>query len=154
MLSAKDGRRIPIEDSAAPIRGAKGDVTGVVLVFRDITQRREAERIEKKAAAELARHSELLERTNAELQHFAYAASHDLREPLRTITAYTQLVQLRSRLQIDKKSAECLQLSWPPPTAWVCSSTPCWITPKPAKSRTGLLTPFRWKRFWRAPLAI
>jgi PAS domain S-box-containing protein len=109
MLAAKDGGHIPIDDSAAPIRGAKGNVTGVVLVFRDITQRREAELMEKKAAADLARHSELLERTNAELQHFAYAASHDLREPLRTITAYTQLVQLRSRLQIDRKSAECLQ---------------------------------------------
>ena len=89
--------------------GAQGHVTGVVLVFRDITQRREAELIEKKAAAALARHSELLARTNTELQHFAYAASHDLREPLRTITAYTQLVQLRGASQLDKKSAECLQ---------------------------------------------
>ena len=75
----------------------------MVLVFRDNTQRREAERVKKKAAEDLARHSELLERTNAELQHFAYAASHDLREPLRTITAYTQLVQLRSAAQLDKK---------------------------------------------------
>ncbi|HXM42873.1 MAG TPA: CHASE3 domain-containing protein [Bryobacteraceae bacterium] len=108
-LTAKDGRRISIDDSAAPIRSANGRVTGAVLVFRDVTQRRGAELLEKKAAAEIARHSELLERTNAELQHFAYAASHDLREPLRTITAYTQLVQLRSRLQIDTKSAECLQ---------------------------------------------
>ncbi len=108
-LTAKDGRRIPIDDCAAPIRNATGDVTGVVLVFRDVTQRREAELVEKKAAAELARHSELLERTNAELQHFAYAASHDLREPLRTITAYTQLVQMRSASELDTKSAECLQ---------------------------------------------
>ena len=64
-LTAKDGRHIPIEDSAAPIRSAKGSVTGVVLVFRDVTQRREAGLAEKKAAAELARRAELLERTNA-----------------------------------------------------------------------------------------
>jgi PAS domain S-box-containing protein len=108
-LTARDGRHVPIEDSAAPIRAANGTVTGVVLVFRDVTRRREAERAEKNAAAELARHSELLERTNAELQDFAYAASHDLREPLRTITAYTQLVQLRGGAQLDKKNAECLQ---------------------------------------------
>jgi len=108
-LTAKDGRHIPIDDSAAPIRAAQGGASGVVLVFRDVTQRREAELVEKKAAAELARHSELLERTNAELQHFSYAASHDLREPLRTITAYTQLVQLRGGSQLDHKSAECLQ---------------------------------------------
>ena len=111
MLTAKDGRNIPIDDSAAPIRSAKGTATGVVVVFRDITQRRAAERVEQKAAADLARHSELLERTNAELQHFAYAASHDLREPLRTITAYTQLVQFRSASQLDHKSAECLQFT-------------------------------------------
>jgi light-regulated signal transduction histidine kinase (bacteriophytochrome) len=81
----------------------------VVLVFRDVTQAREAERAEKTAAAELARHAESPERTNAELQHFAYAASHDLREPLRTITAYTQLVQLRSGSLLDKQNAECLE---------------------------------------------
>ena len=108
-LSAKDGRQIPIEDSAAPIRDAKGSVTGVVLVFRDATQRREAERVKQEAAAELARHSELLERTNAELQHFAYAVSHDLREPLRTITAYTQMVRRHSASQLDNKSLESLQ---------------------------------------------
>lgn len=108
-LRSKDGPQIPIEDSAAPISSADGQITGVVLVFRDISQRREAERAEKSAAAALARHSELLERTNAELQDFAYAASHDLREPLRTITAYTQLVQLRGGAQLDQKSAECLQ---------------------------------------------
>jgi len=108
-LTAKYGRPIPIEACAAPIRAADGCINGVVLVFRDVTQRTEAERAEKKAAAEAARHSELLERTNAELQHFAYAASHDLREPLRTITAFTQLVQIRSASQLDKKSAECLQ---------------------------------------------
>ena len=108
-LTAKDGRHIPIDDCAAPIRNATGEVTGVVLVFRDVTQRREAELVEKKAAADLVRHSELLERSNAELQHFAYAASHDLREPLRTITAYTQLVQHRSASELDRKSAECLQ---------------------------------------------
>jgi PAS domain S-box-containing protein len=108
-LRAKDGRYIPIDDTAAPISDAQGKVIGVVLVFRDITQRREAERAEHKAVAEIGRHSELLERTNAELQQFAYAASHDLREPLRTITAYTQLIELRSGSSLDDQSAECLQ---------------------------------------------
>jgi len=108
-LTTRDGRQVPIEDSAAPIRSALGDVTGVVLVFRDVTRRREAERARQKAAADLARHTELLEQTNAELQHFTYAASHDLREPLRTITAYTQLVQLRVGAQLDPKNQEFLQ---------------------------------------------
>ncbi len=43
VLVAKDGREIPIEDSAAPIRDSAGLVTGVVLVFHDVTARRRAE---------------------------------------------------------------------------------------------------------------
>ena len=43
LLIAKDGTERPIDDSAAPIRNANGEVAGVVLVFRDITERRRAE---------------------------------------------------------------------------------------------------------------
>lgn len=43
ILIAKDGTERPIDDSAAPIRDAEGNVRGVVLVFRDVTQRRETE---------------------------------------------------------------------------------------------------------------
>ena len=42
-IIAKDGRETPIDDSAAPIRDAEGKITGVVLVFRDITGRKKAE---------------------------------------------------------------------------------------------------------------
>jgi PAS domain S-box-containing protein len=42
-LIAKDGTRVPIDDSAAPIRDAKGDLIGAVLVFHDVTERRRAE---------------------------------------------------------------------------------------------------------------
>src|SRR5437870_3458120 len=44
LLIAKDGAERAIDDSAAPIRNANGEVAGVVLVFRDVTDRREAER--------------------------------------------------------------------------------------------------------------
>lgn len=44
LLIAKDGREIPVEDSAAPIKTADGRVAGVVLVFRDVTERRRTER--------------------------------------------------------------------------------------------------------------
>jgi PAS domain S-box-containing protein len=43
LLIAKDGSERPIDDSAAPIRNAKGEVAGVVLVFRDVTERRAQE---------------------------------------------------------------------------------------------------------------
>ncbi len=44
VLIARDGKERPIDDSAAPIRGEKGRVVGCVLVFRDITERRQLER--------------------------------------------------------------------------------------------------------------
>jgi len=43
MLISSDGREWPIDDSGAPVRGTAGQLVGVVLVFRDITERREAE---------------------------------------------------------------------------------------------------------------
>jgi PAS domain S-box-containing protein len=51
MLVSKDGTRIPIDDSAAPIRGKSGPLQGVVLVFRDVTQTRAAERAQTRLAA-------------------------------------------------------------------------------------------------------
>ncbi len=56
-----DGRMIPIEDSAAPIRGASGETRGVVLVFHDITDRRKAEQILRESEARLARYRLLFE---------------------------------------------------------------------------------------------
>jgi len=43
-LIARDGRRIPIDDSAAPIQDLRGNIAGAVLVFRDVTERRKAQR--------------------------------------------------------------------------------------------------------------
>ncbi|MDY3562637.1 PAS domain S-box protein [Gemmata sp. JC673] len=51
VLIARDGAEYPIDDSAAPIRDASGAVSGAVLVFRDITDRRRAERDQARLAA-------------------------------------------------------------------------------------------------------
>jgi PAS domain S-box-containing protein len=52
-LITKDGREIPVEDSAAPILDADGNVRGVVLVFHDVTERRHAENALRKSYQEL-----------------------------------------------------------------------------------------------------
>ena len=44
LLITKDGRKIVVDDSAAPIRGESGELAGAVLVFRDISRRRNAEK--------------------------------------------------------------------------------------------------------------
>ena len=65
------------------------DVRALVANYRDITQQKAAEDQQRKDTEELARY-------NAELESFAYAATHDLREPLRTVSAFTQLLVHRS----------------------------------------------------------
>src|SRR5208282_5657721 len=51
LLLAKDGREIPIDDSAAPIRRSEGPLSGVVLVFRDVTDQRKAQQASARLAA-------------------------------------------------------------------------------------------------------
>src|SRR5262245_45396798 len=51
VLLAKNGAEVPLADSAAPIRDAQGNIFGVVLVFRDITERKRAEATRRQLAA-------------------------------------------------------------------------------------------------------
>ncbi|MCX9009723.1 MAG: ATP-binding protein [Candidatus Methanoperedens sp.] len=66
--------------------------------------RAEAER--KRAEEELARRAEELARSNAELEQFVYIASHDLQEPLRMISIFTQLLERRYKGRLDKDADE------------------------------------------------
>jgi PAS domain S-box-containing protein len=92
ILLSRDGREIPIDDSSAPIQGTGGELLGVVLVFRDITERRQAEIAIERARQDLDRVNAALRQRNADLEQFAYAASHDLREPLRTVSIFSELL--------------------------------------------------------------
>ena len=58
-LVTRDGREVPIEDSAAPITDNAGNVTGAVLVFHDVTQRRRANDELKESEARLCRSQEM-----------------------------------------------------------------------------------------------
>jgi light-regulated signal transduction histidine kinase (bacteriophytochrome) len=58
------------------------------------------------ANGKLEEQAQKLQRSNMELREFAYAVSHDLREPLRTIAGYIQLVELRLKEQLNPETRE------------------------------------------------
>lgn len=97
------------------VRGRHEDGVGVVAVVTDITRRRTAEQALARHHRELeeavVRRTADLARTNAELEQFAYLASHDLREPLRTVASYLQLLEMRQAAALDEDGRTFLQFA-------------------------------------------
>jgi PAS domain S-box-containing protein len=95
-----------ISISGQPVFDDAGDFKGYRGVGKDITARRLAEAELRDAHDELARRAQDLARSNAELQQFAYVASHDLQEPLRMVSSYTQLLVRRYGGMFDTDAKE------------------------------------------------
>jgi PAS domain S-box-containing protein len=80
VLVARSGAETPIDDSAAPIRDAHGMMTGAVLIFRDITERKAAER--------------LLREADRRKDEFLAVLAHELRNPLAPMRNALEMVRL------------------------------------------------------------
>jgi PAS domain S-box-containing protein len=96
----RQGTSFPVEYIATLLPNDEGSV----LVFRNVAE-------QKRWEAELHRKADELVRSNAELEAFAYAASHDLREPLRMVTSYLTLLERRLQEKLDQDTREFLDFA-------------------------------------------
>lgn len=85
-----------------PIRGDDGEPLYLLGISEDVTARKTAE-------AELQRRATELQRSNEELEHFAYIASHDLKEPLRVVAGFVELLEQRQATWGDAVAREFIQ---------------------------------------------
>jgi PAS domain S-box-containing protein len=98
----KDGSLLNISLTISPVKDAEGHVVGASKVARDITKRLQQEEAIRAA-------NSALRRANADLQQFAYSASHDLQEPLRMVAAYSELLQKRFGGQLGETADEYIR---------------------------------------------
>lgn len=97
----KDGTEFPVEISLSPLKLEEGILVSAAV--RDIS-------LQKKAALELKDYASRLELSNRELEQFAYVASHDLQEPLRNITNYVMILNLKAREMLDDEAKSFLDI--------------------------------------------
>ncbi|MSQ14450.1 MAG: PAS domain S-box protein [Dehalococcoidia bacterium] len=92
------------EVSIAPVFDAEGRCTNLVGTRHDVTE-------QQQAADALAQRARDLQRSNEQLEQFAYVASHDLQEPLRMVASYTQLLRRRYGEQLDAAANEYIDFA-------------------------------------------
>lgn len=85
-----------------PVKDAQDKVIGVQAIWLDVTELQQAQN-------RLERYAQNLERSNVDLQQFAYVASHDLQEPLRAVSSYCQLIEKHYSGQLDERALRWLQ---------------------------------------------
>jgi PAS domain S-box-containing protein len=98
--------------TTSPLFNEAGELTAAIHVARDITDQKKAEEEIKSLNMELQNslrqledYNRKLQRSNEDLQHFASIVSHDLQEPLRTVSSFVQLLARRYHDRLDDKAA-------------------------------------------------
>jgi PAS domain S-box-containing protein len=101
-LVQSNKRHLTLLLSTGPLWNNACELLGCVITMTDITARKESE-------VSLARQAQELERSNGDLKQFAYAVSHDLREPIRIVTSYSQLFEKKYQAHLDEQARGIIQ---------------------------------------------
>ena len=109
-IKHKNGHITPVLYNASVYRDDNDEVIGVFAAARDITELKKAEyklkEYQDTLEEKVKKRTEELAKSNKELEQFAYITSHDLREPLRMITSFLQLLERRYTDQLDQDAKE------------------------------------------------
>jgi len=93
-----------VELSVSQLRDREGNLAGFISIARDVTARKRMEQKLKEAMDDL-------KRSNRDLEQFAYVASHDLQEPLRMVSSYTQLLSRRYKGKLGQDADEFIDFA-------------------------------------------
>ncbi len=106
----KDGTCIDVSVTLSPVRDASGKIVAVSKIARDITERHRQQLARDAVTRELREKNQQLERSNRDLEDFAYIASHDLRTPLNGISSAASCLEEDLHYSLTGESRKLLGL--------------------------------------------
>jgi PAS domain S-box-containing protein len=108
LLMSKTGKRVWTHVAANSVFSEDGRFKGSLGMVTDITVRRINEKLLRESEADLDIKNKELALKNKELEQFAYVASHDMQEPLRTTSSFVELLQKQYKGRLDEKADKYL----------------------------------------------
>jgi PAS domain S-box-containing protein len=100
-----DGSHVPVSLTVSPLRDSGGAIVGLATSAKDVTERTQHTAELADVHRRLEKQYVVLQRSNRDLEQFAYVASHDLAEPLRVMTGFVQLLEKRYAELLDERGS-------------------------------------------------